>query len=468
MAVIALVLEVPTSGPSDANAAEDSAGASTDPADLLGLLEKVEAKDWEAAVPGLRAAADTVEGPWIAEVSAGLAYAALAQDDPAGAWHELELGRLRYLAWLTGFPQEADAHSPIALETARILLSGSHATLLAFGDSRILAPLCMVVHADGEHAFAIESGRVRAALDRGPGAEILDHETIAILEDLIGAPWSRVPPTTRRIFVQPPVALWNLPFAEAPIPALGDEVSPTLGDRYPISYLPWSTVLSWASAPRTRSGDGLAILGGRDDDSLRDVLGGRPRNAPIAATTENLGTTASDADMIHFRGRPARLESGAATALRLDDADLDPVGIASLEYLADVVLLEPGRYTGDIGVIVCAFLAGGVRSVLALDRSLADSTADAVVHDLYLRLRAGTPRDRAVGEVYSAFEEQGHPLGPNALRVWGPGHLPVYALTAKRGIGTLLLSWVLFLGTGFFLLRFFVRRFIQLDPEDRT
>lgn len=399
-----------------------------------------------------------MHGTWIAEIHAGLAYAALAAGDPETAWRELETGRQKLIAELWTLPPDFGG-DPLSLAEIKVLLSGAGATLIAYGDSSVLPPLCFVVHAGGEVAFAIEDEAVRAVLGEGSwnqaeGAELLD----ALLRD----PWTRVPAASGRIFLQPPLELSGLPFGE-----VGPRTTPTAtpGRALPLSLLPWSSMLGWSSAPRTRSGEGLALLGAADDDRLRLLLGGRPRLAPAPATQAEFVRAVARADVLHLRAE----DQGSAEALapsdaglRLADAVLTAQEVADLEAAADLIILDPGR-TPDADHTAVALLAAGVRSVVTFEPTLAPSELDALERELYLLLRSGMPRDEAVRRV----ARLGSPARPQGVvRLWGPGHLPVYALTSKQGLGGLLVSWLLFLIAGFFVFRYFVRRFLGRESGE--
>ena len=494
--------------------------STNDEAFILEALEYVRAEDWANAVPRLRAAVDEAEGDWIPEVFAGLAYAALAADAPDSAWVQVETGRQRYLEWLTGFAPEPEDRPVISLDSLELLLSGAHATLLAYGDSRRLAPLCFVVHPAGTHVFAIESDAVRQAMaEAWTGAAGIDVDSRVLAHELLRTPWSRVPDSAERLFLQPPLALLGLPFEDSVIPDESGENEETLADRYGVSFLPWSTMLTWSAAPRTKSGDGLVILGTLEGDDASKILGGAPRNAPEPATRSNFEELAPKADVLHLwkmQSSGANEGLGATAAarehrpwyggIRLDDAELQLPELAGAELEIDAALVDPSRVLGDPDRMVIALLAAGARSAFVLGRELSEPTVQSAERELYLALRSGLPRDRAVQSVRRLIADGrdaggrdaagGDAAGGDAaggdtadesdasenlasgslasraegsmpsLRVWGPGHLPVYSLMPKRGLGGLLISWVLFLTTGFFVLRFFVRRYVRTDGRD--
>ncbi|MEZ4651165.1 MAG: hypothetical protein R3E97_20725 [Candidatus Eisenbacteria bacterium] len=593
LAILAGLAAVAVLGPRESAASsigEAHASESSTPEEvqsfLLETLEQVQRQEWDTAVPRLRAATDVAQGDWIPEVYAGLAYAALAADHPDSAWFQVETGRQRYIEWLTGFAPEPADRPIISLDSLELLLSGAHATLLAYGDSHRLAPLCFVVHPAGTHVFAIESEAARGAIaahratsvrsretspatsdsdlpdassssnphpsapsnaasapvdelapsslvdeappslvdelapsslvdelapsslvDEAPSSLLDELAPSALVDELIRVPWSRVPDSTERLFLQPPLALLDLPYEDGAVPEGGGESGETLASRYGVSFLPWSSMLSWSAAPRTRSGDGLVILGTLEGDDAAQILGGSPRNAPAPATQADWEAQAKEADVLHVwkagdsdsaddmsRSVPAETRGDAPgttrsdrqwgnrwiAGLKLDDTSLGLTDLAAIELNADAVLVDPGRMFGDPNRCAIALLAAGARSALILDSELSDADVQSVERELYLALRSGLPRDRAAQRVRSLVEAgdtpsrasgrmvSGHMVSAHmpSVRVWGPGHLPVYSLMAKRGLGALLLSWVLFLTTGFFVLRFFVRRYVRTDGTD--
>ncbi len=350
------------------------------------------------------------------------AYLALRDKEPEDAWRFIERGILA---------ERAPDETLLPLEKTQILLSGAKAALVVYSAFDQLDPICMVVHADGEYAVA------------------LPMDSTGSRSSWLGDVWPRIPKDIDRLFVVPP-------FVDGQ-PVLGFEAEVAnlhpdhpLGPQIEVSYLQWSSLLGWSAAPRTRSGDGLVLIGGEDAAlEAETMLGGRPRNDPLAAE-QVLSDEAANADVLHLM-RPIVATS---QGLRTGSDTVPWQDVANHPMIADLIILSSD--SDAEAAAARAFHQAGARSLLLLPSTLDLETRQQLEQSLYLLLRRGLPRDQIPGTLTEA-----------KTRLWGAGHLPVYALVPKRGLGSLILSWVIFVGTGFVVLRFWLRRVIS-NPGPTT
>lgn len=416
-----------------------------------------------------------------------LAYTVLADlhakcNRPVHAWQVAERARGPvFRNRMSADGREADI---ISLSDLQAALAASRSTLLHYNDPRDGAILVFIIAPDTLIAKSLPlNGRdfihdVRntiGLLSRDLPEEMLQPPLDRLAAQIVTPLLPFLPGETERLLIIPPSTITGFPWEALPTARKNEEGKRlSLGDRYPISYLPSATAIgliatypdsiesmmiafadpagnpadggdgSWHDSYRSLRGTPLPEA--RLEAELIVPAGGLILTGKDATRARALSTEMDGAAVLHFATHalinPLHPQSSALllAGSGADEGLLTTKDIESRRLNADLVTLSGCRTNGGYAYLgegtygfPRAFLIAGARSVVTSLWEVEDSAARRFMELFYSGLAAGIERDRCLQEARMEMAREGYShRDRSAFVLTGIGHEPVRSL-AEQG-----------------------------------